>query len=94
MGADCFHILCNFPFLSEKSGTVLDLNYCLGAETFEMSKHVISSAGFATKPLQTAQQSLPFAAELPVLTSEEEPAEGRDGLPKAAFTCCMDLFIA
>lgn len=33
MEADCFHILLNFPFLNEESGTVLDLKYCLGAET-------------------------------------------------------------
>lgn len=86
MWADCFHISCNFPFLNEKSGTALDLNYFLGAETFEISKHFFNG-GFAAKPQQTAQQSLPFAAELPVPSSEEKPAEGRDGSPKAAFAC-------
>lgn len=43
MGADCFHIWCDFPFLNKERGTVLDLNHCCSAGIFGTSELVVPS---------------------------------------------------
>jgi len=86
MGADCFHILCNFPFLNEKSGAALDLNYCLGAKTLRFQSMYLLQWQVCHKATASSPAKFALCCRAPCATSEEGPAEGRDGLPKAAFT--------
>lgn len=95
MWADCFHISCNFPFLNEKSGTALDLNYCLGAETFEISKHVFSSmVGLPQTHSKQPSKSCPLLQSTLCQAQGTNLQKGEMGYLRQLSLAGMDLSIA
>lgn len=89
MGADCFHIWCEFPFLNKKSGTVLDLNYCCSAVAFGISEHVFSSG---VGLLQRAQQRLPVLQSSPCQPQGKDLQKGELSTKGSSHLPCASLF--